>query len=86
VLAAVREEHGFAADRLLGHLGPHLARLSSIVFVALAWNDARAAFVSTLEARGLGCVVFVVGEQVARSARFTSVSLSAITTGQELAL
>ena len=86
VLAAVRQDAGFAAHRISSLLAPHLSRLSSIVFVALTWDEARAAFVSTLEARGLSCVVLVVGDQTERCARFTSVPLCAIMTGQELEL
>jgi uncharacterized protein (DUF58 family) len=86
VLAAVRADGGFAASKLLSLLAPHLSRLSSIVFVAITWNEARAAFVSTLEARGLRCVVLVVGDHAEHCARFTRVPLSAIMSGQELVL
>ena len=86
LLAVAVPESTFASARLLGRLVPQLSRLSSLVFVALGWDEARAAFVSTIEARGVRCVVFVVGDKVERSARFTNVSLSAITSGQEIAL
>lgn len=86
VLAVTRAEADFAADRVLAQLAPHVARLSSVVFVALAWDEPRAAFVAALEARALRAVVFVVGEPAARSPRYTTVSLAAITSGQEIAL
>jgi uncharacterized protein (DUF58 family) len=86
LLAVASAESEFAGARLLGRLVPQLSRLSSLVFVALGWDEARAAFISTIEARGVRCVVFVVGDSAARSARFTSVSLDAISSGQEIAL
>lgn len=86
VLAAANESHEFASDRLLGQLGPHLGRLSSVVLVALGWDAARAEFVSTVEARGVAVVVYVVGDEGERSPRATRVSLGAIVGGQELAL
>jgi uncharacterized protein (DUF58 family) len=86
LLAVADAESEFASARLMGRLVPHLSRLSSLVFVALGWDEARAAFVSWIEARGVRCVVFVVRDELERSARFTSVSLRAITSGQEIAL
>jgi len=86
LLAVAASESDFASARLMGRLVPHLSRLSSLVFVALGWDEARAAFVSWIEARGVRCVVFVVGDEPERSARFTSVSLHAISSGQEIAL
>jgi uncharacterized protein (DUF58 family) len=86
VLAAVKPAREFAGERLLGQLGPHLARLSSLVFVALDWDDARAAFVAAIEARSVVVVVFVIGDAGAPSPRVTRVPLDAITSGQELAL
>jgi uncharacterized protein (DUF58 family) len=86
VLAAVKAAPEFAGERLLGQLGPHLARLSSVVLVALDWDEDRAAFVSAIEARSVSVVVFVVGDAGAPSPRVTRVPLAAITNGQELAL
>lgn len=89
VLAAAGESGEFASERLLGKLAPHLARLSSVVMVALAWDAARAAFVSAVEARGVAVVVFVVtggAEETESIPRVTRVPLGAITAGQELRL
>jgi len=86
VLAAAGESHDFGSDRLLGQLEPHLGRLSSVVLVALAWDAARAAFVSSIEARGVAVVVFVVSDDAERTPRVTHVSRQAIAGGQELRL
>jgi uncharacterized protein (DUF58 family) len=90
VLAAASESRGFASERLLGQLAPHLGRLSSVVLVALGWDAARAAFVSAVEAHGAAVVVFVVadddGDGAAPAPRVARVPLGAITSGQELRL
>lgn len=86
LLAVVQPEPGFAKDRLLAQLSPYLERLSSIVFVAVAWDDARAAFVASLRSRGVGSVVFVVGDQAARTESATTVPLAAIARGEALSL
>jgi uncharacterized protein (DUF58 family) len=86
VLASVRGAPGFRADQLLACLGPHLERLSSIVFVALAWDPARSAFVTALEARGIGVRVFVVGDSALPTGGPSGVPLEAITSGRELSL
>jgi uncharacterized protein (DUF58 family) len=86
VLAAVQPAPEFAGQRLLVQLGPHLSRLSSVVLVALDWDEARAAFVLALEARSVSVVVFVVGDAGTPSPRVTRVPLDSIRSGQELAL
>jgi uncharacterized protein (DUF58 family) len=86
LLAVVQPESGFAKDRLLAQLAQYLERLSSIVFVALAWDDSRAAFVASLRSRGVGCVVFIVGDEAARTDTATTVSLAAIVRGEALLL
>jgi hypothetical protein len=88
----VQEAPGFAGGRLLGLLGPHLGRLSSLVLVALAWDAARAAFVAQIEAQALAVLVVVVGDQRVgdhdpeRTARVKLVPLTAIQRGQEIVL
>jgi uncharacterized protein (DUF58 family) len=86
VLAAVKPSAAFAEDRLLGQLGPHLGRLSSVVLVALDWDEARARFVSAIEAHSVSVVAFVVGDAGDASPRAKRVPLEAIASGQELAL
>jgi uncharacterized protein (DUF58 family) len=85
-LAAVKPSASFAEDRLLGQLGPHLGRLSSVVLVALDWDEARARFVSAVEAHSVAVVAFVVGEAGDASPRVKRVPVDAIESGQELAL
>jgi uncharacterized protein (DUF58 family) len=86
VLAAVRLRPGFAGDAMLGRLSSHLERLSSVVLIALAWDDARAAFVAAIGARGVGTKVLVVGDAASQTAHATTVSLDAITRGEALSL
>jgi uncharacterized protein (DUF58 family) len=86
VLATVQEAPGFNSARLLGQLGPHLGRLSSVVLVALDWDEARAAFVAAIEAQAVAVVVLVVGDEPQRTPRVKLVPLAAIQSGQEIAL
>ena len=86
VLGAVQPAASFAGDRLLGQIGPHLARLSAVVLVALDWDEARAAFVAALEAQAVSVVVFVVGDEAEHTPRVTRIPLDAIAAGQELRL
>jgi uncharacterized protein (DUF58 family) len=84
VLAAVREKPGFSGAALLARLGPHLERLSSVVFVALAWDDARAAFVSAIRSRGAAVRVLVIGNPTTPSPDITPVPLASLEERQEL--
>ncbi|HMJ55632.1 MAG TPA: DUF58 domain-containing protein [Polyangiaceae bacterium] len=86
VLAAVRPRPGFAAEAMLGRLSPYLERLSSVVLVALGWDDARAAFVAAIRARGVETLVLVVGDRTSRTTHATTVALDSITRGEALAL
>jgi hypothetical protein len=85
-LAAVRQRPGFSSNSILGRLAPHLERLSSVVLVTLAWDDSRAALASAIRSRGVGCLALVVGDQAARTAEATWVSLEAITRREALSL
>ena len=85
MLAAARSTRGFSGDRWLAELAPHLGRLSSMLLVSVAWDDARAAFVPALEAHGVRCSAWVIGAG-APSARARYVPIDAITSGQELSL
>jgi uncharacterized protein (DUF58 family) len=86
LLAVVQPEPGFARERLSAQLSPYLERLSSIVFIAVAWDDSRAAFVASLRARRVGSVVFIVGDEAARTGDTTTVPLAAIARGEALLL
>ncbi|MEY2931235.1 MAG: hypothetical protein RL033_1984 [Pseudomonadota bacterium] len=86
VLATVQGAPGFAGGRLLQQLQPHLGRLSSIVLVALDWDDARAAFVQAIEARAVAVAVIQVGAAPVGTSRVRAVPLAAIQRGEEIAL
>jgi uncharacterized protein (DUF58 family) len=86
VLAAVQPSDAFSSARALTRLGGHLETLSSVVLVFLAWDPARAAFVSAIRARGAACVVLVVGDRSEREPHGTMVALDAITRGEALSL
>lgn len=86
VLAAVQPSDAFSAERALTRLGGHLETLSSVVLVFLAWDPARAAFVSAIRARGAACVVLVVADRNEREPHGTRVALDAITRGEALSL
>jgi hypothetical protein len=86
LLAVIQAQPGFASDRVLAQLAPHLERLSSVVFIAVTWDDSRAAFAAAIRARGVGCLALIVGDQAARSANVTTVPLSAIVGGEAISL
>jgi uncharacterized protein (DUF58 family) len=85
-LGAVQATRGFESDALLAQLAPHLDRLSSVVFVALAWDAPRAALVAAIEAKAVTTSVLVVDDGAERTPRLTRVSVAAIGSGEELAL
>jgi uncharacterized protein (DUF58 family) len=86
VLATVQKTASFDSGRLLGQLQPHLARLSSVVLVALDWDAARAGFVQALEAQEVSVAVAVIGDAMQPTPRVRCVPLAALQRGQEIAL
>ena len=93
LLAVVEPGDGVDPAVLASRLSPYLGRLSSLFFIALAWNDARRAFVERVRRSGVGCsVLLVVGEGETTPAaadadsRVTRVSAAAIASGARLAL
>jgi uncharacterized protein (DUF58 family) len=86
LLAAVKPAPAFNAERVLAGLGPHLERLSSLVFVALEWDEHRASVAGALRARGVGCLVIVVSDEAARLPAVHRVAEQTITQGQALLL
>ena len=86
LLAAVKASPNFNADRILASLGPHLTRLSSVVFVTLGWDEHRASVATAIRTRGLGCLVLIVAEQSARSLDERRVSREAVLKGEALSL
>jgi hypothetical protein len=86
LLAAVQSGPVVSAERVFARLVPHLERLSAVIFVALAWDAARAGLVAAIRARGVGCTVFIVGDRSSHDAHATTVAIDAITRGDALAL
>jgi uncharacterized protein (DUF58 family) len=85
-LATVRARPHFTAESVLAIMGPEFDRLSSVVFIALAIDEARTAVVSAIVGRGIGCLTLAVGNATARAPNVTTVSIDSITKGEELAL
>lgn len=60
LLATVRPEGAFDEAALGARVLPRLSRLSSLVFVALAWDEPRRAFVRRVRSMGATCTVLLV--------------------------
>jgi uncharacterized protein (DUF58 family) len=86
LLAAVQPGPAFSAERTFARLAPHLERLSSVVFVALAWDPARAGLAASIRRRGVDCPVLVVGAQEVREPHVRAVAPEAVTRGEALVL
>jgi uncharacterized protein (DUF58 family) len=86
LLAAVQNGPAFSAERTFACLAPYLERLSAVVFVALAWDPARAGLAASIQTRGVDCPVLVVGARDAREPHARMVAVDAITRGEALAL
>ncbi len=86
MLAAAQPTEAFSAERVLARLTPHLERLSSVIFVALAWDGARAGLAASIRSRGVDCTVLIVGDRSTHDPRGTTIALDAITRGEALAL
>jgi uncharacterized protein (DUF58 family) len=86
ILAAIEQGEAFSAERILAGLGAHLESLSCVVLVLLAWDAARAGLAAAIRARGVACVVVIVGDRASRDPHGTTVALDAIKRGEALAL
>jgi uncharacterized protein (DUF58 family) len=92
LLAVVEPGPRFDGDLLSRRLSPHLARLSCVVFVALAWDEPRTRFVGEVRRGGVRCRVLAVtrdrdadrGAQV--GADLTEVSVASIRSPRGLSL
>ncbi len=78
-------------DALMKKLGSHLPRLSSAVFVALAWDEPRRVLAERIRGVGVGCTVLLVspgddGAAAAVHPGATRVPVEAITHGTRLSL
>ena len=60
LLACVTAADDFDAARTSGRLSPHLARLSCLVFVAMAWDTERQSFVDRVQRTGVACRTVIV--------------------------
>lgn len=63
LLACVEPGPAFAPEQLQARITPHLPRLSSLVLVALSWDDTRRRFAEGVRATGVGCRVLRVVEE-----------------------
>jgi uncharacterized protein (DUF58 family) len=66
LLACVEEKGAFDGEDLLSRLAPHLPQLACVLFVALAWDEARAAFYGRVQQLGVGCSAVVVEREPQR--------------------
>ena len=72
--------------RLLELLTPYLSRLSAVVMVVDGWDEARAAFLRSVEKNGVRVHCIAVGEPVGAGALVRTVSVASILAGQGLVL
>ena len=62
LLACVEPAPSLDMSALEARLDPFLSRLSCVVFVTLAWDEARAAFARRITGRGVGCRTVLVSQ------------------------
>lgn len=89
LLACVTPGGPPSPDALLRRLGPHLPRLSSVVFIALAWDEPRRELSERIRGFGVGCSVILIrapGISAPGSAGFTSVTKENVMRGERLSL
>jgi uncharacterized protein (DUF58 family) len=89
LLACVTPGGAPSPERLLSRLGPHLPRLSSVVFIALAWDEPRLRLAERIRGYGVGCSVILIrpGESPTdRRLERKTVSVEAIAKGERLSL
>jgi uncharacterized protein (DUF58 family) len=61
VLATADPEGPFDGDSTFAQLRPHLTRLSAVILIGVAWDDARRAMASRIDAAGTPCAAYVIG-------------------------
>ena len=88
MLACVQPAGALDLPVMQRRLRAHLERLSCVVFVALCWDEPRAAFADWVRSQGVGCRVLLI-EDATRSTETTApelrrVSVRAIETNQGL--
>jgi hypothetical protein len=83
-LAGAELEANVDRDRLLQRLAPYLARLSAVVMIVDAWDEAREAFVRGVEKSGVRVRVVAVGASA--NAGVKVVPVASIVAGKGLTL
>ncbi len=83
LLATVELEAAFEPELVSRRLGPELPRLTALVFVTAAWDDARRAWVAQLASTGVPTLTLVVGDG-ADEAGVRHVGRGRIERGEEL--
>jgi uncharacterized protein (DUF58 family) len=86
LLAAAKPSSSFEPGRLVACLGPHLERLSYLVFIALAWDEQRAAVAAAVRSRGVGCLALFVADRSGSVPGATAITRDAIVNGEAIAL
>jgi uncharacterized protein (DUF58 family) len=86
VLAGVQPGPPFSSARILARLGPHLDRLSSVVLIALRWDEERRGLLAKIQRRGVGCAALVLGEANGAETWVRQVPVAAVLRGEALAL
>jgi uncharacterized protein (DUF58 family) len=85
-LAVAEIEASVDRDRLLERLAPYLSRLSAVVMIVDAWDEAREAFLRGVEKSGVRVHCIAVGDPVSTTAPVRTVSVASIHAGQGLVL
>jgi uncharacterized protein (DUF58 family) len=86
-LAVAEIETSVDRERLLALLTPYLSRLSAVVLIVDAWDDARDTFLRAIEKKGVRVHCVAVGDASSASgAPATTVSVASILAGEGLIL
>ncbi len=84
LLAVVEPGPALDPDKIAGVLTPHLPRLSCVVLILLAWDEARQALAERVRRGGVACRVLLVGDR--EGAGLTPVPVASIRDGAALSL
>jgi uncharacterized protein (DUF58 family) len=86
LLSCVTPSAALHPERLLAMLSPHLSRLSSIVFIALHWDEDRQRLADEIRRSGTGLLVLCIADQTDIANEPLRVSQKAISQGEAIAL
>ena len=67
LLAGVAPGPAFDAAQVLFRLSPALPKLTGLIFIALAWDDARAQLLAAVREKGLGARALLVSDAARES-------------------